>query len=85
MYIFQLLFIANDITFLERIKKPYVEFICCFTNTYNSNYHVNNSLHQPNLYNKGLLFNYNRIIGPSLLHLFLPLPINKKYSKRTLN
>jgi hypothetical protein len=32
-----------------------------------------------NIYNKGFLFSFYRMIGPSLLYLIFPLPIPKKY------
>ena len=67
LFIQQCSYIYNDFPFLEFMKNPLVEWywpICSKDNT-KSRY---------NPFNKGFLFNFYYIIGPSIFHLILPLP-----------
>ncbi len=67
-----LIFIYNDITFVQTIRIPNMEIYNCCIDRYNAESEVN-------LYNKGFIFSFYTIIGPTILHLLLPLPVTKKY------
>ena len=71
-----LLTIYNNRTFLENQKSPFIQYKCpvydCFKNS--------NKLKSNNPYNIGFLTHFYYLIGPSLLHFFLPLYKFPEYS-----
>jgi hypothetical protein len=67
-----LIFIYNDITFIQTMRIANMELNNCCIDRYNPELEVN-------LYNKGFILSFYTIIGPTILHLLLPLPIPKKY------
>jgi palmitoyltransferase len=69
----QVVYGINNITYYESINNVFIEkyYIICNKSDYSEDC--------INEYNNGWLFNWKAFIGPTIFHIFFPLPINYKY------